>query len=75
MCVESTADERIETVYSFIGEYSPSQDTDCVKQQKINNIHDPAEVYRQSLQNAFVHKSESRDETTAKVVCRCRGVA
>ena len=71
--MESTADERIETVYSFIGEYSP--DTDCVKQQKINNIHDPAEVYRQSLQNAFVHKSESHDETTAKVVCRCRGVA
>ena len=57
MCVESTADERIETVYSFIGEYSPSQVRDCVMPHMIYNFLAAAVVILQSLQYASVHKS------------------
>ena len=59
-------DERVETIYSFIGEYAPTQDTDCTKQETIHNIHDPAEVYRQSLQNAFVRSGEEAAEASLK---------
>ena len=56
----------METIYSFIGEYAPTQDTDCTKQDTIHNIHDPAEVYRQSLQNAFVRPGEEAAEASLK---------
>lgn len=56
----------METIYSFIGEYAPSQDTDCAKQETIRNIHDPAEIYRQSLQNAFVRTGEEAAEANLK---------
>ena len=54
----------METIYSFIGEYAPTQDTDCTKQDTIHNI--PAEVYRQSLQNAFVRSGEEAAEASLK---------
>ena len=53
------------SIYSFIGSFSPIQDTDTTKQQTIHNIHDAAEVYRQSIQNALVTTSnEESDEVT-----------
>ncbi len=57
---------RINTIYSFVGSYSPIQDTDATKQQTIQNIHDAAEVYRQSIQNALVTThTEQSDEAAA----------
>lgn len=66
MVVSWHLDMRINTIYSFVGSYSPIQDTDATKQRKIQNIHDAAEVYRQSIQNALVttHTEES-DEAAA----------
>ena len=54
---------RLETIYSFIGNFSPSQDTDCMKQEMIKNVHDPAEIYRQSIQNSLISNGEEEKET------------
>lgn len=56
-------DTRLETVYSFIGNFSPSQDSDCMKQDMIKNVHDPAEIYRQSIQNSLIATSEEEKES------------
>ena len=61
----SLVESRVNSIYSFIGSFSPVQDTDATKQQTIHNIHDAAEVYRQSIQNALVTTSnEESDEVT-----------
>lgn len=59
-------DHRLERIYSFVGTFAPTQDTDCEKQSKIQNIHDPAETYRQSIQNALVSTGAEEDETVQK---------
>ena len=51
-----------ENIYSFIGNFSPSQDTDCMKQEMIKNVHDPAELYRQSIQNSLISTTEEVKE-------------
>ena len=58
----SSVDTRLETIYSFIGNFSPSQDTDCMKQDVIKNVHDPAEIYRQSIQNSLIATAEEIKE-------------
>ena len=60
------ADHRLERIYSFVGTFAPTQDTDCDKQAKIQNIHDPAESYRQSIQNALVSTGREEVETVQK---------
>lgn len=59
-------DHRLERIYSFVGTFAPLQDTDCDKQPKIQNIHDPAESYRQSIQNALVTTGAEEDKTVQK---------
>lgn len=59
----------MQSIYSFVGNFSPAQDTDCANQPRIKNIHDPAEIYRQALQNALV-ASEKKDEDTLLKVDR-----
>lgn len=59
-------DHRLERIYSFVGTFAPTQDTDCEKQSKIQNIHDPAETYRQSIQNALVSTGTEEDEAVQK---------
>ena len=49
-----------------MGTFAPTQDTDCEKQSKIQNIHDPAESYRQSIQNALVSTGAEEDEAVQK---------
>ena len=60
--IHSFVDTRLETIYSFIGNFSPSQDTDCMKQDVIKNVHDPAEIYRQSIQNSLIATAEDIKE-------------
>ena len=63
--------ERLETIYSFVGTFTPAQDIDCIKQEKIQNVQDPAEIYRQAIQNALVSKETNEGETVQKTSRNC----
>lgn len=71
----SRTDNRLNSVYSFVGSYSPLQDTDATKQQKIQNIRDPAEIYRQSIQNALVTTKDDENDEAAAVKGTCVSLA